>query len=63
MQVLAHIRGLCVEAGARDPDRLTHEIALLIDGAIVTAMITRKSATATIAQTAMKTLLNCQRAA
>ncbi|RTL71827.1 MAG: TetR/AcrR family transcriptional regulator [Hyphomicrobiales bacterium] len=62
-QVLAHIRALGVEAGARDPDRLTHEIALLMDGAIVTAMITRAPAAADFAKVAYDKLIDAQLAA
>ena len=59
-QVLAHIRDLGVGAGVRDPDRLTHEIALLIDGAIVAAMITKDPGVADVAQKALQTLLDEQ---
>ena len=62
-QVLAYIRALGSEAGARDPDRLTHEIALLMDGAIVTAMITRASVAAEFAQAAYSKLMESQAAA
>lgn len=56
-QVLAFIRGLAVDTGAADPDLLTHEIALLIDGAIVAAMITKDAGVADVAQTALIHLL------
>lgn len=62
-QVLSFIRALGIEAGARDPDRLTHEIALLMDGAIVTAMITRAPSAADLAQTAYGKLRDTQIAA
>lgn len=62
-QVLAFIRGLGNEAGARDPERLTHEIALLMDGAIVTAMITKGPASAEFAQAAYAKLIEAQIAA
>src|ERR1700742_2043306 len=39
--VLAHIEKLAVEMGAADPGVLTHQLGLLIDGAIVAAMISR----------------------
>lgn len=58
--VLAFITGLCAEAGASDPDRLTHQIALLMDGAIVTAMITRNPGAADVAQAALVQLLSCE---
>jgi AcrR family transcriptional regulator len=55
--VLTFIRGLGAEAGARDPDRLTHEIALLMDGAVVAAMITKDPGMADVAQEALRRLL------
>ncbi|MDX2201211.1 MAG: TetR/AcrR family transcriptional regulator [Hyphomicrobiaceae bacterium] len=62
-QVLAHIRALGAEAGARDPDRLMHEIALLMDGAIVVAMITRAPTAAEFAKVAYDKLIDAQLAA
>lgn len=59
-QVLDYIRDLSVEAGVADPERLTHEIALLIDGAIVAAMITKDSGVANVAQNALEILLTEQ---
>jgi AcrR family transcriptional regulator len=56
-QVLAYIRSLSAEAGAADPDLLTHEIALLIDGAIVAAMVTRDASVTSIANSALRKLL------
>lgn len=56
-KVLAFITDLCVEAGAREPERLTHQIALLMDGAIVAAMITKNAGVADTAQTALTQLL------
>ncbi|MDX2259151.1 MAG: TetR/AcrR family transcriptional regulator [Hyphomicrobiaceae bacterium] len=60
LQVLAFIRDVAVEAGVAEPDRLTHEIALLIDGAIVAAMITKDPGVADVAQKALTTLLDDQ---
>jgi AcrR family transcriptional regulator len=57
-EVLAYIRSLSAEAGAADPDRLTHEIGLLIDGAIVAAMVTREAAVAEVAGSALSRLLD-----
>ena len=37
--VLAHIEKLAGEMGATDPESLAHQLALLIDGAIVAAMV------------------------
>ena len=39
--VLAHIEKLAGEMGASDPESLAHQLALLIDGAIVAAMVSR----------------------
>jgi AcrR family transcriptional regulator len=39
--VLAHIEKLAAEMGAADPELLAHQLALLIDGAIVAAMVSR----------------------
>ncbi len=59
-QVLSFISGLCIEAGAREPDQLTHQIALLMDGAIVAAMITKNPGVADVAQTALVQLLTIE---
>ena len=39
--VLAHIENLAGEMGAVNPESLAHQLALLIDGAIVAAMVSR----------------------
>jgi AcrR family transcriptional regulator len=39
--VLAHIEKLAAEMGAAEPELLAHQLALLIDGAIVAAMVLR----------------------
>src|SRR5579871_3854755 len=39
--VLAHIEKLADEMGAAEPELLAHQLALLIDGAIVAAMVSR----------------------
>ncbi|QWG16851.1 TetR/AcrR family transcriptional regulator [Bradyrhizobium sediminis] len=39
--VLAHLEKLAAEMGAAEPDVLAHQLALLIDGAIVAAMVSR----------------------
>src|SRR6201991_3909279 len=39
--VLAHIEKLAGEMGAADPESLAHQLALLIDGAIVAAMVSQ----------------------
>ena len=50
--VLDAISALAAEAGAREPESLAHQIGLLIDGAIVAAMVTRQPALADVAATA-----------
>ena len=40
-QMRAFIRGICTELGVRDPDDLADELALLLEGAIVTAQVGR----------------------
>lgn len=47
--VLETIARLAAEAGARDPDGTAHQIGLLIDGAIVAAMITEDANVALLA--------------
>ena len=49
MAVLGRIESLAGEAGAADPSRLAHQLGLLIDGAIVVAMITRTPGAAGLA--------------
>src|SRR5258708_16260879 len=44
--VLAHIEKLAAEIGAAEPEVLAHQLALLIDGAIVAAMVSRNPAVA-----------------
>ena len=39
--VLAHIESLASEMGAADPEMLAHQLGLLMDGAIVAAMVSR----------------------
>ncbi|MFN3867513.1 MAG: TetR/AcrR family transcriptional regulator [Hyphomicrobiaceae bacterium] len=62
MQVLDYVRGLAADAGASDPERLTHEIALLMDGAIVAAMITKNPGVADVAQHALTRLIEAEAA-
>lgn len=56
---LAFVESLCVQLGSRDPGALAHRIGLIIDGAIVVAMITRSAEAAT---TARETVLALVRA-
>src|SRR6516165_9354494 len=54
--VLAHIEKLAAEMGAAEPDVLAHQLALLIDGAIVAAMVSRDPAVADTAGLAASSL-------
>lgn len=55
--VLEKIRDLARDARPKDPEGLTHELALLIDGAIVAALITRDPGVATHARNAAARIL------
>ena len=55
--VLAHIAKLAEEMGADEPDVLAHQLALLMDGAIVAAMVSRNPRVADTAALAAKPLL------
>jgi AcrR family transcriptional regulator len=55
--VLAHIEKLAGELGAPEPEVLAHQLALLIDGAIVAAMVSRNPAVADTAGLAAGSLL------
>jgi AcrR family transcriptional regulator len=55
--VLAHIEKLATEMGAAEPEVLTHQLALLIDGATVAAMVSRDPSVADTAGLAANSLL------
>jgi AcrR family transcriptional regulator len=55
--VLGHIGDLARAAGARHPEALAHQIGLLMDGAIVAAMVTRNPDVADAAADAASALL------
>lgn len=55
--ILARIEDLAAQAGAQDPHRLSHQLCMLMDGAIVVAMISRDPEAATIAGDAAERLL------
>jgi len=55
--VLEHIRSLCDAAGAEDPEALASQIDLLMDGAIVKALIQRESKAAKQASAIAEALL------
>ena len=59
--VLAHIEKLAAEMGAADPKMLAHQLALLIDGAIVAAMVSRDPTVADAAGLAAGSLLATSR--
>jgi AcrR family transcriptional regulator len=54
--VLAHIEKLAGEMGAAEPEILAHQLGLLIDGAIVAAMVTRDPGVAELAGLAADSL-------
>ena len=54
--VLGHIEKLAGEMGAADPESLAHQLALLIDGSIVAAMISRNPGVADTAGLAASSL-------
>ena len=52
------IQDLCVQAGVKNPKSLAEEIALLLEGAIVTAQVSCKPDAAKIAKRMAKTLID-----
>jgi len=52
------IKDLCVRAGARQPQQLAEELALLLEGAIVTAQVSQKPDAAKIAKRAAEALID-----
>ncbi len=56
--VLAYLETLAREIGAPQPADFAHQIALLMDGAIVAAMVTRSATTADTAAHAAKALID-----
>ena len=54
--VLAHIEKLAGEMGAAEPAVLAHQLALLMDGAIVAAMVSRDPGVADMAGLAADSL-------
>ncbi|MDT7043623.1 TetR/AcrR family transcriptional regulator [Candidatus Nitronereus thalassa] len=55
--VKGYIRELCAKAGAKDPLRLAEELALLFEGAIVTAQVSQNPKAAEIAKRASRALI------
>jgi hypothetical protein len=60
--VLTHIEKLASEMGAAEPQVLAHQLALLIDGAIVAAMVSRDPSVADTAGLAASNLFGPSRA-
>lgn len=59
-QVLGKLSSLAKEAGARDPKALTLQIALLMDGAIVAAMVSRDPTVAEAARHAAQNIVRAE---
>ncbi|HWK47190.1 MAG TPA: TetR/AcrR family transcriptional regulator [Stellaceae bacterium] len=57
-QVLAMIERLADEAGFAEPARLAHQLALIMDGAITVALVTRDPSVAHMARETAKALLS-----
>lgn len=55
--VLARLSALCAEAGLRDPDMVARTIGLVMDGAIVAALVTRDPSVADTASRACRAIL------
>lgn len=58
-QIIERLRALVMESGARDPDIVTQKLGLIIEGAIITAMVTQNSQAAHIARLAAEDVLRC----
>jgi len=56
--VKGYIRELCEQAGASNPLRLAEELALLLEGATVTAQVSQNPKTAQIAKRVAKALID-----
>jgi AcrR family transcriptional regulator len=59
--VLERLAALCAEAGCREPTQVAHTLGLIIDGAIVAALVTREAAVADTAGRACATILSSAR--
>lgn len=55
--VLGRIEQLAAQCGVAEPEALAHEFAVIIDGAIVAALITRDPATAAVARRSAEAVL------
>lgn len=56
--VKGYVRELCEQAGASDPQGLAEELAMLLEGATVTAQVSQNPKTAKIAKRAAKALID-----
>ena len=56
--VKGYIRELCEQAGASDPQGLAEELAMLLEGATVTAQVSQNAKTAKIAKRVAKALID-----
>ena len=56
--VKGYIHSLCEQAGAKDPQGLAEELALLLEGATVTAQVSQNPKTAKIAKRAANVLID-----
>jgi AcrR family transcriptional regulator len=55
--VLERLQALCAESGARQPAQVAHALGLVMDGAVVTALITRDVSAADVAGRACEAIL------
>jgi AcrR family transcriptional regulator len=58
-QIIERLRALVAESGVSDPDIVTQKLGLIIEGAIITAMVTQNSQAAHIARLAAEDVLRC----
>lgn len=58
-QIIDRLRALVIESGAMDSDMVTQKLGLIIEGAIITAMVTQNSKAAHIARLAAGDILQC----
>jgi AcrR family transcriptional regulator len=58
-QIIDRLGALVMESGARNPDIVIQKLGLIIEGAIITAMVTQNSKAAHIARLAAEDVLRC----
>jgi AcrR family transcriptional regulator len=54
--VLNRLAGLCAEAGISEPEQTAHTLGMIMDGAIVMALVTRDTSAADLAAEACRTI-------